>query len=63
MLVQLSQPKNYFPKVLLTFCTLASQFTQKMPSWLILIEAIPSRIMFKRSSSFETQHSMEEKHE
>lgn len=63
MLAGLPQDENYFPKSYLNISHLSSSIYSKMPSWLILIKAIPSRNMFKRSLSLEIHHAMEGKHE
>lgn len=63
VLAGLPQDENYFPKSYLNISHLSSSIYSKIPSWLILIKAIPSRNMFERSLSFEIQHAMEGKRE
>lgn len=63
VLAGLPQDENYFPKSYLNISHLSLSIYSKIPSWLILIKAIPSRNMFKRSLSFEIHHAMEGKHE
>lgn len=58
----LPQDENYFSKCYLDISHPSSIYS-KIPNWLILIKAIPSRNMFKRSLSFEIHHAMEGKHE